>query len=630
MKAPIAPDCAAHENGAILGRKGRSQKDRLRRCAGPPYKGCATAQSLPGGHRPPVDWQRRIAPDCAAHETAQSRSQISTGFSTGFWPLMLTLRRYQLDAVEAVLGAVSRGLRRVVLSHATGLGKTLVAADIIRRRPGRALFLAHREELLQQALDKLRLICPEARLGLVRAGSDDVGADVIVASVPTLARPARLARVLEAGAFQTVVVDEAHHGTAATYRAVLEGVGAFGEDAPLVVGLSATPYRSSGEPLSEIFEEVSHEMDVLAGIRGGFLVDVRAKRVELDVDFGFHVRQGDYALREVEDALRQGDAPEVVARACQEHAPGRKGLVFTPTIALAHETAAALQGAGIAAEALSGETPAEARRAILRRLRSGETRAVCNAAVLTEGFDEPTVDLIVVARPTRSKGLFTQMVGRGTRTHPGKTDLLVLDLVGATNRLDLVTTASLFDVPAEALDGGSVLEAIEAQERAAIAADRVETEAASLRAQTVDLFARRRLAWTETAGVYSLSLSRGTVLLVCEVDDADLWRVVEVRRAKRPGQQWAVDEVRTLAEGLPLPYAQGVGEDHVRAKGALQLNDRAAPWREQPASPAQRGRLVKWGLWRQDINKGDASDLIGARVALRAVAAAQRECRAIA
>jgi ATP-dependent helicase IRC3 len=139
----------------------------------------------------------------------------------------------------------------------------------------------------------------------------------------------------------------------------------------------------------------------------------------------------------------KANAPEYVARAYREHALGRKALLFTPTVATAHAMATTLRDDGVAAEALSGETPLEVRQAMLRRLKSGETQVIANCSVLIEGFDEPSADAIIVARPTKSQTLYTQMIGCGTRIFPGKEDCLILDLVGATTRHDLVNVSTL-------------------------------------------------------------------------------------------------------------------------------------------------------------------------------------------
>src|SRR5207342_3798151 len=166
--------------------------------------------------------------------------------------------------------------------------------------------------------------------------------------------------------------------------------------------------------------------------------------------------------------LLAANAPAHVLAAFQAYAAERKALLFTPTVALAYAMAATFCSAGIAAEALDGTTPLATRRAILQRLHSGATRVVANCAVLTEGFDEPSVDCIIVARPTQSTLLYQQMLGRGTRTYPGKTDCLLLDVVGVSTRHTLHTAATLFDCDPARLAQQSVLESLDAPARPAL------------------------------------------------------------------------------------------------------------------------------------------------------------------
>lgn len=250
------------------------------------------------------------------------------------------------------------------------------------------------------------------------------------------------------------------------------------------------------------------------------------------------------------------------------------------------------------AEALDGTTAVEERRAILGRLRSGATTVVANCAVLTEGFDEPAVSCVVIARPTRSAPLYRQMSGRGTRLYPGKEDLLVLDLVGAVTRHDLATATSLFGVEP---DGSTTLaEAALARQRADVVEQAADVDG-KLVARTIDLFGRRRLHWVAAGEVFVLPLGEhGAVHL--RQTGAEHWRVEH--RPRRGGRE-------VLARDLPLGYAQGLGEDVARRLGADRLTRKDAPWRHQPATPRQRELLRRRGVpTPAGLTKGEASDLI--------------------
>ncbi|MCH7848425.1 MAG: DEAD/DEAH box helicase family protein [Planctomycetes bacterium] len=359
--------------------------------------------------------------------------------------MSLTLRPYQEEAIAAIEAAAERGVRRPLVQLPTGTGKTVIIAELAKIRPGRTLVIAHREELLGQAKDKLLLADPSAEIGIVKADRDEHAAPIVLASVQTLSRPNRLQRL--APDFSTVIVDEAHHATAESYVRIMKHVGSFADDGTLSPGFTATPERGDGIGLDSVWQEIVYERSILDMIRSRYLCDLRAIQVQLQADFSqLHTRAGDFIEREVEELMHVADAPEHVVAAYQEHAAGRKALAFTPTVALAHEMADCFSAAGIAAEALDATTPTDARKAILARFHTGETMVLWNCAILTEGYDEPSVDCIVIARPTKSRPFYHQMIGRGTRLYPGKKDCLILDVVGAITRHDLMTASTLFGV----------------------------------------------------------------------------------------------------------------------------------------------------------------------------------------
>src|SRR5499426_4175108 len=512
----------------------------------------------------------------------------------------LVPRPYQYEAVAALLAAAARGVQRPLLVLPTGTGKTIVFALLVQRRRGRSLILAHRDELIQQAVDKLRLVDPTLPLGVVQAARDEHTAPTVVASVQTLSRRTRLTRLVPN--FQTIVIDEAHHAPAPTYRRILEYCRAWHPDGPLVVGVTATPERGDHHSLRTVFEHIVYQKTLLEMMQAGYLVDLRAFQVLLQADFdALRTQQGDFVETELETLLLAANAPAQVLAAFQAHAVDRKALLFTPTVALAYAMAETFCAAGIAAEALDGTTPLATRRAILQRFHTGETRVVANCAVLTEGFDEPSVDCIIIARPTQSAVLYQQMLGRGTRTYPGKTDCLVLDVVGVSTHHTLHTAATLFACDAGRLARQSVLELLDRPVRQ----DEDTPLTGTLRSTPVDLFARRALRWVQTrqgAWVLSLGAQHGTLRL--RPDGPDTWQVVQVRREAEPLR---------LGDTLPLPYAQGLAEDYARHLGVARLVEVEAPWRQHPATEKQTALLRKLGLAAQaGLTKGEAAELLAA------------------
>ena len=535
---------------------------------------------------------------------------------------MIALRDYQLQAIEASGAAYDRGINRQAIEIPTGSGKTVVFASLVRQRGAPALILAHADELIEQAVKKLRMVASDLSIGVVKAERNEVGADVIVASVQTLARPRRLQQLVqprgtifasEQRHFQTVVVDEAHHAAANTYRAIIDGV--MGPET-LLFGVSATLERGDGKGLDDVFDEIVYERDILWMIQKGYLCDIRAVQVMLKADFGeLHSRGGDYVRGEVEDMLHAAEAPKHALQAYQEHAAGRKAIVFTPTVDAAYEFAAAFNAGGIATGVVHGELPIDERRATLDRFHTGGLQVVANCAVLTEGFDEPSVNCVLIARPTKSRGLYVQMVGRGTRTFPGKEDLLVIDLVGSTTQHNLVTVASLFGLePTGKVREKGVLTATnEKTEKEKAQQERLGIDG-QLVSKTVDLFRGRDVAWRVGNGVYTLSTGDGMVIVS---EAADGWSIDRLEDR----------ELVTIERGLDLGYAQGIAEDLAR-KAPDWLNKPEASWRKKKPSDKMLNALRGWRIPVEGIETaGEASELLSAAIAKAALSRRRRETR---
>ena len=515
--------------------------------------------------------------------------------------MTIKLRPYQEEALAALQEAEDRGQRRNMIVMATGLGKTVVFGKLTADTPGRTLILAHRDELINQAVDKLLQVEPRLHLGVVKAERDDRWNQVVVASVQTLARERRRERLFQTPDFSRVICDEAHHSVANSYRAVFEDAGCYNPDGPLLLGVTATPQRGDKVGLDAIFEGIVYERDILWGIQNGYLCDLRGKQIYMDLDLDqVRTTAGDFQDGALGEAMEEADAPEIIAAAYYREAPGRKAIVFTPTVNVAKLTSAALKRLGVGAEWVSGTTPEGERRAMLKRFASGATMVICNCAVLTEGFDEPSVDCIVVARPTKSAAFFIQMVGRGTRTFMNKTDCLILDMVGNTSRHKLVTLSTLFGKPLSALKDGSksVTAALQEEEEREARANGIQ-----FRARDVDLFGRAQFHWVRLPQGWSLSGAGGMRYYLTSPDpDADQWSLV----AQKQGH---ADNV--ILKGVDLGYAQGAAEDALRASGQTVLADPGARWRKDPPSDKQIKTLVKLGVAiPEQLTKGEASDLL--------------------
>ncbi len=538
----------------------------------------------------------------------------------------VALRPYQQEAITAVEDGLRRGVTRPLIVLPTGTGKTQIFASVIARRGGSALVLAHRDELLRQAAEKVAVADPTLGLGVgfVQAERDDTNAPVVVGSVQTLARQAGLERLPRH--FDTVTVDEAHHAGSRSYRRILEHL----EPSPLILGVTATPQRADGR-LGEVWQEIVFQRGIAEIIQAGYLADVRGVRVGLEaVDLDAVAQSGgDFDADALGDALEQAAAPAHVLAAYRQHAEGRKTVVFVPTVALAHRMAAVFRDAGIPAEALDGTTPLEHRRATLDRLRSGETRVLVNVAVLSEGWDEPSVGCIVVATPTRSQVKYAQIAGRGLRTFPGKDDCLIIDVVGVTDRLDLQTLPRLFGLRAHPDADTTVTEALDRQaaaDRAAAASTTAKPKAQGpMRSRTVSVLGPRqrrgKLHWLRHERFWLLSAGQGTILALAPMRDSTGERFAVVRLDRETHQ--------ILARDFDLGYAHGIAEDHVRQLGARRLADPRAAWRRAPVTDAQKTLLARLRIPIPDeATKGEASDLIALHHGARRLAQLSAQRRA--
>lgn len=357
---------------------------------------------------------------------------------------VLVPRAYQRDAEEAVEREWALGVPSTLIVIATGLGKTVIAANLIKRRlraANRSLFLAHRTELLDQTLRKLDAV--GVRGDLERASSyASLDARVVVASVQTL-QGKRLAR-FPPDHFDVVVVDEAHHSPAFLYKRILNR---FARAKGL--GLTATPIRADGRSLGKIYHSVAYRKDIRAGIEEGWLAPLRVRRVWLDsLDLRDVAKQaGDFHVGQLEAVCSSPAVLRQMSTAIVELSARRPTLVFASSVSHAYRLASALRVLGRSAVALDGSTDSAERSAVIRDFEEGRIQYLVNCSLFVEGFDVPRVACVCVARPTMSLALYAQMVGRGERLFPGKVDNLVIDFLGASRHglvgpLDVLASGS--------------------------------------------------------------------------------------------------------------------------------------------------------------------------------------------
>jgi len=351
---------------------------------------------------------------------------------------MISLRPYQAEARDAILHQWSVGNKKTLLVLPTGCGKTVVFASVAEdrvKKGGRVLIMAHRGELLEQAADKLKSVTGLESV-LEKAESTSLGSSVpvTIGSVQSLAQPKRLER-FQADYFTDIVVDEAHHCLSDSYQRVLEHFPSAN-----ILGVTATPDRGDQRNLGKYFDSKAYEYAMSQAIRDGYLCPVKAQLIPLELDIGaVGISNGDYAVGEIGSAL--DPYLEQIAQEMMHYCKGRKTVVFLPLVATSKKFCDLLNKYGLRAAEVNGNS--EDRSEILERFEQNQFDVLCNSMLLTEGWDCPSVDCVVVLRPTKVRSLYQQMVGRGMRLCEGKDHLLLLDFLWMTDRHDLCRPSAL-------------------------------------------------------------------------------------------------------------------------------------------------------------------------------------------
>lgn len=350
----------------------------------------------------------------------------------------MQLRPYQQQAKEAIFNEWDKGNKKTLLVLPTGTGKTIVFAKVAEecvRAGERVLIMAHRAELLDQASDKIKkatgLIC-----AIEKAEQSCLGSwyRVVVGSVQSLTREKRLQH-FKPDYFNTIIVDEAHHSISDSYQNVLQY---FNE--AKILGVTATPDRGDMRNLGQYFDSLAYEYTLPKAIKEGYLSKIKAQTIPLKLDLtGVGMQSGDFKASDLGTALDPYLAQ--IAQEMMKYCSDRKTVVFLPLVKTSQKFRDLLNAAGFKAAEVNGNS--DDRAEVLRDFEQGRYNVLCNSMLLTEGWDCPNVDCVIVLRPTKIRSLYCQMVGRGTRLCEGKEELLLLDFLWHTERHELCRPAHL-------------------------------------------------------------------------------------------------------------------------------------------------------------------------------------------
>ena len=526
--------------------------------------------------------------------------------------MTVTLRPYQLQSLEAISSNLSAGIRRQVIHLPMAAGKTIIfsslISDAINRGPTtRALVLAFTRDLLGQAKDKLKMINPGLDVGLVDATKKEFDRQVVVSSVQSARQLGNLEK-LRAQGFSICIADECHHFAANSARLVLKELGFSKEGCEkgnrLFVGFSATPFRQDGRGLGEIFDKIVYHRSIKEMISDGYLCAPKGSRVLTDLDLSLvAVEGGDYSSTALSNVMNTDPISQTIVASYLEKAVGRKGIAFCTSINHAIALAEWFRRFGVFAEAIHSNLTSDQRESLKKRFRDGEIEILTNPLMLTEGYDEPSISCVIVARPTKSPSLYQQMAGRGLRLFPGKTDCTILDFGDQNHTLCNVGILLGDDLEETREENTPKNEKVEELVKRLPSNINPKLKKAIL---DLDLLGESFTWQKDSNGSYFLKGGGATVLRISKIGE-DRYNVI-------------LDHAmvcKTISSGLDFSYSFAGAEDFARANRALfSISDLDAPWRSLPISEKQEGLFRSFGFKNgiESLTRGQAATIISSGI----------------
>jgi superfamily II DNA or RNA helicase len=370
---------------------------------------------------------------------------------------MIKLRPYQVKGVKAVMDSYNSGVKKVGMVMGVGTGKTVtfsaVIDEMIKKTGKKALILAHREELLTQAGEDLALVNPKLTFAVEQGTNHaDMDVDVIIASVPTIGRGAS-DRILkfDPEEFSVIVTDEMHHFTNKTYTNIFEHFHSLksvdDDNKRLLLGVTATGFRSDDQKLEDIIDDIVFEYPMLTAIKQGYLANLRAYTVKTRIDISNVRKSGDdFNMTDLAKVVNRDNRNQIILDTYQDYCKDQQTLIFAVNVQHAINLYNVFKMAGIKAEYVVGTTPKDERKTIVADFKTGKINVLINVGVFTEGTNLPQIQNIIMAKPTRSLGLYIQMIGRATRLATGKTHAVIYDIVDNAGTQGIQTMSSILGV----------------------------------------------------------------------------------------------------------------------------------------------------------------------------------------
>jgi superfamily II DNA or RNA helicase len=544
----------------------------------------------------------------------------------------MQLRDYQDECRNTIKSKYEQGISRQLVALPTGTGKTVIFAHLPQTmRVQKTLVLAHREELLQQAKDKISTVNPDLNIDIEQAErhASPFIADVIVASVATLGRKdnPRLKR-FDPNGWPLIICDEAHHSVSPSYMNIFNYFGIFNDSQKLLIGFTATPNRGDKIGLNAVYQDIVFKRDIREMIEAKWLCPISAHRIRTSTDLsGVRISHGDFVDSELSEAVNTSNRNKLAVEAYRTYCEGRKALVFCVDKAHTVDMANTFREHGVECGIVLGDTPSEERAKTLSDLAKGKIKVIANCMVLTEGYDLPSLSSIIMARPTKSGLLYTQCIGRGTRICEGKEDLIVIDLTDNSRNHILISLPSLFGLPPDFELKGKSVNAIqkeieELQKKYPYIPLHKAHSLEELQKFIEDFDILKHTQIDECVSLHSqfvwLPITNGYAIYL---QDKKSKLVIEQNLLEKYELSFFVDHQKEGIGAYPsLESALVEGDKYLSKKcpEEIILYSQNARWRKDQASDKQKGFLRSLGIsFPDDISKGQAAMLITTTLAQR-------------
>jgi superfamily II DNA or RNA helicase len=519
------------------------------------------------------------------------------------------LRPYQKECIEAIDSMENNKPGLVVLS--TGSGKTVVMADVAAKNTGRTLIVLPSTELRQQTIDKLLETDNTLDIGSVQGSLDQVNNMIVCCTRQSLthSKSTRIQRMLEFSGFSLIIFDECHQAVSQIAKILSK----IDTSESKVLGFTATPFSKD---ITDVFKDVVYSKDILYMIDSKFLVEPRVLQISTKTNLsGVKSVAGDFQQRALEQACNTDYRNDLIVKTYKNYCDNRKTLIFATGIEHSEDLTREFNSQGIKCKSIDSSLSREQRDTILQEFRDGVFNVLTNVNVMTTGVDIPSISCVMLARPTRSKILYMQAIGRGFRLYEGKTDCLIVDFQDASTSHDIMDMSNIFDVNfkgnqtlSEAREDKKTEDIAKKAEREKIEQERIEN--LEIIAKQIKLFNKEmRLAFAEDTVSYDWFKVSPSVYAVSESSDNHIaiesgdneFLIYKVITTKGNKSVEFIDAFQNVTDAILFAEQSIKAPKSFAYKGIL--------WKNQPASDAQK-KYVSWAKCKWDCHKYFSSNSI--------------------